>query len=95
MQCSFTEDSTKDPKCGSSQGESGSIKIQALKAWEKSRLKMVGLDALPSYKRGVARCLGPVEDIGHYFQHLHKVNQGLDTSHWRVYKYREEPNGVQ
>jgi hypothetical protein len=53
MERSLTGDSTKDSKVGSSPGEPGSIKIPTLKAWEGSRLKMVGLDALPSYK-GVA-----------------------------------------
>jgi len=35
-------------------------------AWEGSRLKTVGLDALPTYKRVVAWFLGPVEDAEHY-----------------------------
>jgi hypothetical protein len=51
MVCSLTGDSTKNSKGGSSQGEP-SGKIPTLKAWEGSRLKMVGLDALPTYKSG-------------------------------------------
>ena len=52
---------------------------------------MVGLDALPTYKRVVAWFLGPVEDTGRYFWWLHRVNQDLDTSHWRVYEHKEGP----
>jgi IS1 family transposase len=55
---------------------------------------MVGLDALPTYKRVVAWFLGPVEDTRHYLQRLHRLNRGLDTDKWRVYEHREEPNGV-
>jgi len=90
---SLTEDS-KDSKGGSSQGKPSSTKIPTLKAWKGSRLKMVDLDALPSYKRVVAWCPGPVEDPQHYFQQLHRLNQGVNTSHWRVYEHREEPNGA-
>ena len=25
---------------------------------------------------------------------LQRLNQGLDTRHWRVYEHKEEPNGV-
>jgi len=56
---------------------------------------MVGLDALPSYKTVVASCPCPVEDKEHYFLQLHRLNQGLNTGHWRVYERREEPNRVQ
>jgi hypothetical protein len=65
-----------------------------LVAWEGSRLKMVGLDALPTYKRVVAWFMGPMEDMERYFQWLRRLNQGLDTRQWRVYEHREEPNGV-
>jgi len=51
---------------------------------EVSKLKKVGLDALPTYKRVVAWFPDPVEDTGSYFQWLRRLNQGLDTSHWRV-----------
>jgi hypothetical protein len=54
---------------------------------------MVGLDALPTYKRVVAWFSGPVEDSERYFQCLHRLNQGLDTRHWKVYERREKPNG--
>jgi hypothetical protein len=63
-------------------------------AWEGSRLKMVSLDALPMYKRVMTWFLGPVKDLEHYFQWLCRLNEGLDTKHWRVYKHREQPNGV-
>jgi len=32
--------------------------------------------------------------MGHYFQRLCRLNQGLDVSHWRIYEHKEEPNGV-
>jgi hypothetical protein len=65
-----------------------------LVTWEGSRLKMVGLDTLPTYKIVVAWLMGPVEDMERYFQRLCRLNQGLDTMQWRVYKHREQPNGV-
>ena len=49
-------------------------KVPILTAWEGSRLKMVGLNALPTYKRVVAWFLCPVEDRQHYFQWLHRLN---------------------
>jgi len=61
-------------------------KVPTLADWEGSRLKMVGLDALPTYKRVVAWFPGPVEDTERYLVHLRRLNQGLDTRHWRVYE---------
>jgi hypothetical protein len=63
-------------------------------AWESSRLKIMGLEALPTYKRVVAWFPGPVEDKGHYFQQHCRLNQGLDASHWRIYEHKKKPNGV-
>ena len=68
--------------------------IPTLRACENSRLKMVGLDALPTYKRVAAWLPGPVEDKLRYLQQLRKLNQVLDTEKWRVYERREEPHGV-
>jgi hypothetical protein len=68
--------------------------VPILVAWESSRLKMVGLDALSTYKRVVAWLLGPLEDTERYFQLLRRLNQGLDTRHWTVYEHTEEPNRV-
>ena len=70
------------------------VKVPTLAAWEGSRLKMVGLDALSTYKGGLAWFTGAVGDKEHYFQQLRRLNQGLDTSHWRVYEHKEETNGV-
>jgi hypothetical protein len=42
-------------------------RIPILEAWDGSRLKMVGLDALPTYKSAVAWFPGPVEDTERYF----------------------------
>jgi hypothetical protein len=57
-------------------------KVPTLTDWEGSRLKMLGLDALPTYKRGVAWFWGPVEDTGRYFQRLRRqpgtVHQPLE-----------------
>jgi hypothetical protein len=63
-------------------------------AWEGSRLKVVGLDALPTYKRVVAWFPGPAEDTERLLLRLRRLNRGLDTGNWRVYESREEPNGV-
>jgi hypothetical protein len=54
---------------------------------------MVGLDALPSYKR-VAAVSGPVKDTERYFQRLRRLDQGLSTGHRRVYERRVELKGV-
>ena len=42
--------------------------VSTLKACKGSRQKMVGLEALPTYKRVVAWFLGPTEDTKCYFQ---------------------------
>ena len=69
-------------------------RVPTLVAWKGSSLKIVGLDALPTYKRVVAWFLGPAEGAGRYLLRLCRLNQGLDTRHWRVYERKEEPNGV-
>jgi hypothetical protein len=43
-------------------------KVPTLKAWEGSRLKTVGLEALSTYKRVVDWSLGPVEDTVRSFE---------------------------
>jgi hypothetical protein len=55
---------------------------------------MVGLQALPTYNRVVAWFPGPAEETECLFQQLRTLNQGLDTSQWRVYKRKEECSGV-
>ena len=53
------------------------------------------LDALPSYRRVVAWCPSRAEDAERYLLRLRRLNQGLDTSYWRVHdERREESNGV-
>jgi len=69
-------------------------RVPTLAAWEGSRLKLVGLDVLPTYKRVVAWFPGPAMDMERYLLRLRRLNQGLDTRHWRVYERREESNGV-
>ena len=69
-------------------------RVPTLAMWEGSRLKLVGLDALPAYRRVVVWFPGPAEDAEQYLLQLHRLNQGLDTRYWRVYECREESNGV-
>jgi hypothetical protein len=69
-------------------------RVPTLEAWEGSRLKVVGLDALPTYKSEVAWFQGPVEEREHYLLQLHRLNRGLDTRLWTVYKRKEESNRV-
>jgi hypothetical protein len=63
-------------------------------AWEGSKLKVVGLKALPTFKRVAAWIPGPVEDTNTFLRRLRRLNRGLETAHWRVYECREESNGV-
>ena len=44
--------------------------VPTLVAWEGSRLRLVGLDVLPTYKRVVAWLPGPAEDTERYLQRL-------------------------
>jgi hypothetical protein len=69
-------------------------KATCMAAWEGSRLQVVGLDALPTYKRVVAWFPGPMEATKRYLLRLCRLNRGLDTGNWRVYERKEEPNGV-
>jgi len=69
-------------------------KVPILVAWEGSRLKVVGLDALRTFQRVVAWFPGPTEVMEQCFLLLRRLNKGLDTGQWRVYERREEPNGV-
>jgi len=65
-----------------------------LKTKEGSRLKMVDLDAPLTCRRVVAMFPGMVEVTGRCVQRLRRLNQGLNTSHWRVYEGKKEPNWV-
>jgi hypothetical protein len=69
-------------------------KVPTLVAWEGSRLKIMGMDALPTYKRVVAWFPGPVEDAEQCLTRLRMLKRGPDTGHWRVYERKEEANGV-
>jgi hypothetical protein len=68
--------------------------VLTLTAMQGSRLKIVVLDALPTFKRVTAWFPGPVEDTEMLFRRLHRLNRGLDTRQWRIYERKEEPNGV-
>jgi hypothetical protein len=61
---------------------------------EGTKLRMVGLEVLPTYKRVVAWFPGPIEGTEHLFQRLRRLTRGLGTSQWRVYERSEELNGV-
>ena len=67
--------------------------IPNLRAREGSRIKMVGLDALPTYKRVVAWFTNPVKDTGRYLQRLRRLNRGLYMDNWWFYERKEEANG--
>jgi hypothetical protein len=68
--------------------------VSKMAAWEGSRLNVVGMDALPAYKRVVACFAGPVEDTERLFLQLRRLNRGLDTRNWGVYERKGEPKGV-
>ena len=69
-------------------------RVPTLVAWEGSRLKVVGLEALPTFKRVAAWFPGPAEDTERCFSRLRRLNEGLDIGQWRVYEHREDPKGV-
>ena len=69
-------------------------RVPTLAAWEGSRLMMVDLDALPTYKRVMSWFPGSMEDTERYLVRLQRLNWGLDIRHWRVYERKEELNGV-
>jgi hypothetical protein len=68
--------------------------VPTLTVWEGSRLKVVDLKTLPTYKRVAAWFPGPAEDTETLFQRLRRLNRGLETWQWRTYERREEPTGV-
>jgi len=69
-------------------------RVPTLVAWEGSRLMLMGLDALSTYRRVVAWFPGPAEEAERCLLRFRMLIQGLDTKHWRVYKRKEESNGV-
>jgi hypothetical protein len=68
--------------------------VPKMNVWGGSRLRMVGLEALPTYKRVVAWFLGPMEDMKRLFHRLRRLDRGPDTSQWTVYECKKEPSGV-
>jgi hypothetical protein len=68
--------------------------VSTLRSWEGSKLKMVGLEALPTYRIVLAWLPGPAEETGQYLQRLRRLNRGLETDNWRVCERKEESNGV-
>jgi hypothetical protein len=63
-------------------------KVPTLEAWEGSRLKVMGLDALSAFKRVAAWFPGPVEDTERYFTRLRKTEPG--TGHQAMEDTREQ-----
>ena len=51
------------------------LESQTMEAWEWSRLKFVGLDALTIYKRMAAWFPGSVEDTERLFLRLRRLNR--------------------
>jgi hypothetical protein len=68
--------------------------VPNMRPWEGSRLKMVSLEALPTFKRVAAWIPDAVEDTDTSLRRLRRLNRGLETAQWRVYERREEANGV-
>jgi hypothetical protein len=69
-------------------------KAPGMVAWESSRLEVVGLDALPTYKRVAAWFPSPAVPTKQYLLWLHRLNRGLVTRNLRVYERKDETNGV-
>ena len=69
-------------------------KLPTMTAWEGSRLKVVGTDVLPTYKRVAAWFPGPVEDTERLLSRLRRLNRGLDTGNRRFYERKKEPKGI-
>ena len=67
--------------------------VPTIDAWAGFRLKIVGLNALLTYKSVVAWFPGPAEDTERYFCGFVCLTGGLDTRHWKVYDRKDEPNG--
>ena len=52
--------------------------VPKMNVWEGSKLRMVGLEALPTYKRVMAWFQGPAEDTERLFLRLRRLNWGLE-----------------
>jgi len=59
-------------------------KIPTVTAWEGSRLKVVSMDALRTFKRVAAWFPGPVQDTERLLTRLRRLNRGLDIRNWEV-----------
>ena len=59
-------------------------RVPTLVAIEGSRFKLVGLDALRTYKRVVAWFPGPSKDAERYLLRLRRLNRSLGTRHWSL-----------
>jgi hypothetical protein len=70
------------------------VSVPNMTAWEGSKLKVVGLEALTTFKRVAAWIPGPVVDTDTFLRRLCRLNRGLETADWRVYERREESNGL-
>jgi hypothetical protein len=68
--------------------------VPNMRAWEGSRLKVVGLEALRTFERVATWIPGPLGDTDTSLRHLRRLKRGLETAQWRVYERREEPNVV-
>ena len=68
-------------------------KISTMTAWEGSRLKVVSMDALPTFKSG-GLVSGPRGGHGAASFAAPQAEPGLDNRNWRVHERKEEAKGV-
>jgi hypothetical protein len=68
-------------------------KVPTLPACVGSRLKLVDLEDLLTYRRVAAWIPGPGADTQRYFLRLQRLNRGLETGLWRVYECKRNPMG--
>lgn len=62
--------------------------------WEGSRLAVVGMEALPTFKKVALWIPGPSATTPVFFDRLERLNTGLRTGAWRVWERRNATAGV-
>jgi hypothetical protein len=67
--------------------------VPKLNVGEDSKLRIVGLEALPTYKRAVVWFPGPWEDTDHLFQQLRRLNWGWTPASEGCMSARRNPVG--
>ena len=64
-------------------------KIPTVTAWVGSRLKVVSMDALRTFKRVAAWFPGQMQDTERLLTRLRRLNRGLDTRNWEGQRGQE------